>query len=497
MLCRPSLGIRLYSSLPATYYHPTIYALSTSLGQKSAIAVLRITGSHTKHIFQELTASTKTPIERRASLRNLYDNSQGKKNFLDSSLVLYFANPKSYTGEDMLELHLHGGRAVVKSVLKAIERMGNMQSGRVIRYALPGEFSQRAFQNGRMDLTQVEGVGELIDAETETQRRSAVSSMTGQNKQIFERWRATIVSNIAQLTAIIDFGDDAEIEDIDQILRAASLQMRALRKEVERFVRKVDRSAILQNGIKVAFLGSPNAGKSSLLNCITNDDTSIVSNIPGTTRDSIDVPLDINGFKVVLCDTAGIRDTTEDEIEQEGIKRAKAKASQSDLAIVVVDPLSEQILNPQLCEFVRTAIPHKQIIIVINKVDLVDDGTVTKIKKYLQTSFEEQFVITSTSCNTLEGIDYLVAQLSQRFETLSETTQDSDPITVSKRVQEILTNDILFGIDEFLRTCESGDVVMASENLNYAAEGIGKITGETVGIEEVLGIVFSRFCVGK
>ncbi|SCU89191.1 LANO_0D04148g1_1 [Lachancea nothofagi CBS 11611] len=496
MLKTASWSKRAYSSVPVTYFHPTIYALSTSPGQKSAIAVVRVTGTHSKYILQQLTGSQNEPVARRASLRNLYSAVREKKILLDSSLTLYFANPRSFTGEDMLELHLHGGRAVVKSVLKAIEELGDRKNGLDIRYAQPGEFSQRAFQNGRMDLTQIEGVGELIDAETETQRRSATSGLTGQNKQVFDRWRSTIVSNIAQLTALIDFGDDAEIEDIDHIVEAARQEMHGLREEMHRFVRKVDRSSILQNGIKVALLGSPNAGKSSLLNCITNEDTSNVSNIPGTTRDAIDVPIDVKGYKVVLCDTAGIRHESEDRIELEGIKRAKAKAFQCDLAVLVVDPTKKPYIGPGLRELVNTGIPHKNTIIAINKMDLVDPQTIKEVVLDLQTSFEKQFAITSVSCRDLRGIEELVNHLSAFFEEFTgTTTQDSDPIAVSRRVQEIMVKDVLFGVDEFLASSE--DIVMASENLNYAADGIGKITGQSVGIEEVLGVVFSRFCVGK
>ncbi|SCU91973.1 LAFA_0F07074g1_1 [Lachancea sp. 'fantastica'] len=491
------LAKRAFSDVPVTFFHPTVYALSTSLAHKSAVAVVRVTGTHSKYIFQQLTGSKKDPIDRRASLRTLYDVTPETKNFLDSSIVIYFAGPKSFTGEDMLELHLHGGKAVVKSVLKAIERAGNKQVGKDVRYALPGEFSQRAFQNGCMDLTEVEGVADLIDAETETQRQSAVTGMMGKNKEVFERWRSSIVSNIAQLTAIIDFGDDAEINDIDTILRSCAQEMRALGTEIKRFLEKVDRSSILQTGIKVALLGSPNAGKSSLLNCITNDDTSIVSDIPGTTRDSIDVPLDIGGFKVVLCDTAGIRGTSKDQIELEGIRRAKAKAAESDIMILVVDATSNEILTPELCDLVRSQLSLKEVIIVINKSDAVDSRTITEARRKVETLLGDQLNIKTVSCHEYEGIKGLIENLSGRFRKVADLTQDADPIAVSKRVQDILNRDVIGGIEDFLATTELGDVVMASESLGSAAEGVGKISGRSVGVEEVLGVVFSRFCVGK
>ncbi|CEP60823.1 Mss1p LALA0_S02e00430g [Lachancea lanzarotensis] len=497
MLRRYTLGNRFNSYFPATFYHPTIYALSTSLAQKSAVAVIRITGTHSKFIFQQLTGSEKCPIARRASLRTLFDLKSGTKNLLDSSIVIYFAGPKSFTGEDMLELHLHGGKAVVKSVLKAIERIGNKQAEKNVRYALPGEFSQRAFQNGCMDLTEVEGVADLIDAETETQRRSAVSGMTGKNKEVFERWRSQIVSNVAQLTAIIDFGDDAEINDVDNILRSCAQEMRSLKIEIQRYLEKVDRSSILQTGIKVALLGSPNAGKSSLLNCITNDDTSIVSDVPGTTRDSIDVPLDIGGFKVVLCDTAGIRGASGDKIELEGMRRARAKAVESDLMILVIDATSKPFVAPELCDLLRSQLPAKELIVVINKMDAVELQTVADAKQQVQALFGDCFKINVVSCHDYQGIENLVDTLSATFRKVSDLAHDSDPITASKRVQDILKRDVIDGIEDFLATSELGDLVMASESLGNAAEGIGKISGRSVGVEEVLGVVFSRFCVGK
>ncbi|KAM3163574.1 TrmE-type G domain-containing protein [Lachancea thermotolerans] len=488
---------RLYSSVPVTAFHPTIYALSTSPGQRSAIAVVRVTGSHCKHIYYQLTGAQSPPVPRRCSLRNLYHAAGAKKNLLDSSLVLFFENPKSFTGEDMLELHLHGGRAVIKSVLGAIQSLGDQKKGLDIRYAQPGEFSQRAFQNGRMDLTQAEGVADLIDAETETQRRSALQSFRGQNKVLFDGWRSQIVSGIAQLTAIIDFGEDAEIEDTQAILDSVRRNMMNLDKEIKLFVLKIRRSSILQNGVKVALLGSPNAGKSSLLNCITNDDTSIVSDTPGTTRDAIDVPIDVDGYKVVLCDTAGIRSESEDQIEIQGIKRAKAKGSESDLVILVIDPTKTPLVTEDLQRFVKEQIPHNQVIIAVNKTDLVDTKRLKNVRQEVYQIFNGDFPIKSVSCTNFEGIENLVKELSHVFQGLSGTSHDSDPLIVSNRTEEILTKDVMFGLQEFLSFPGTEDVVMACENLAYAAEGIGKITGASVGVEEVLGVVFSRFCVGK
>lgn len=490
-------SFRKFSSLPLTRYYPTIYALSTPPGHRSAIAVVRISGTHCKYIYHQLTKSNKDPVPRRASLRNLFSPLSEKHHLLDSSLVIYFDSPKTFTGEDILELHLHGGRAVVSGILQAIESLHDRVRGINIRYAQPGEFSQRGFQNGRFDLTQIEGIGGLIDAETETQRKSAVSSFNGENRVRFMNWRKSIVENIAQLTAIIDFGDDTEIEDIQNIFDTVNTNMLRIQTEIKRFVHKIEKSSILQSGIKLVLLGPPNAGKSSLLNSLTNDETSIVSSIPGTTRDSIDVPIDVNGYKVVLCDTAGIRKNSNDQIELQGIRRAKMKSSQSDLVVLLVDASNELYITEDLKDHIKSQLRDKNIIIVVNKSDLVDVGKIESIRQTLKAEFDGQYPVKFVSCLNQTGIEDLIQELTSIFKELSESSDESDPIVVSKRVQEILNNDVLYGIEEFIKFKEMDDVVMASESLTYAAEGIGKITGETVGVEEILGVVFSNFCVGK
>lgn len=489
---------RRYSVVPTTLNHPTIYALSTPPGQLSAVAVIRISGSCSRLIYSKLTRSLNQPVPRRASLRKLYGlKHNGELNLLDSAITLFFNHPQSFTGEDTLELHLHGGKAVVKSVLKAIESIHDRNSGINIRYAQPGEFSMRAFQNGRLDLTQIEGIGELISAETETQRKSALSSFNGENKIRFFNWRKQIITNIGQLAAIIDFGDDAEIEDIQIILDKVEKEIIELRKEVKNFICKIDKSSILQSGIKLVLFGPPNVGKSSLINIITDDETAIVSDIPGTTRDAIDISLDIDGYKVVLCDTAGIRLNTDDTIELQGIERAKKKSILSDLVILMIDPMIYPYLTHDIVTHVKSKLSKKEIIIVINKCDLINEKQLKLITANLNTLFENKYTIKPISCLTDEGIDSLKNHMTYIFQKISESSEESDPIIVSKRIQEILSNDILYGLDEFIKFKELDDVVMASESLNYAADGIGKITGEVVGIEEVLGVVFSNFCVGK
>lgn len=506
-------SLKRYSGLakPYTFQQPTIYALSTPANQTSAIAIIRISGTHAKYIYNRLVDSSTVPPIRKAILRNIYSPSScsvephGQKEskiLLDTSLLLYFQAPYSFTGEDVLELHVHGGKAVVNSILKAIGSLHDRSSGKDIRFALPGDFSRRAFQNGKFDLTQLEGIKDLIDSETESQRRSALSSFNGDNKILFENWRETIIENMAQLTAIIDFADDnsQEIQNTDEIFHNVEKNIICLRDQIVTFMQKVEKSTILQNGIKLVLLGAPNVGKSSLINSLTNDDISIVSDIPGTTRDSIDAMINVNGYKVIICDTAGIREKSSDKIEMLGIDRAKKKSVQSDLCLFIVDPTDLSKLLPEdiLAHLSSKTFGNKRIIIVVNKSDLVSDDEMTKVLNKLQTRLGSKYPILSVSCKTKEGIESLISTLTSNFESLSQSSADASPIIVSKRVSEILKNDVLYGLEEFFKSKDfHNDIVLATENLRYASDGIAKITGQAIGIEEILDSVFSKFCIGK
>ena len=496
MSFKPTIRL-LYSNIkmPNTFHLPTVYALSTPPGQRSAIAVIRATGQHVTHIYNNLTKTSTPPIPRRASLRKLYN--QETNSILDQAVVLYFDGPKTFTGEDILELHVHGGKAVISGVLKTIQSLNNRERNVDIRFAQPGEFSQRGFQNGRMDLTQVEGIGELIDAETEMQRKSALSSFNGENKMKFKQWRTQLLDSMGQLTAIIDFGEDAEIDNINNIFGNVEQKIVSLQMDIEKFITKIEKSNLLKSGIKMVLLGEPNVGKSTLLNGISNDEVAIVSNIPGTTRDTIDVSLDIEGFKVVLCDTAGIRSESIDTIELQGIERAKNKSLYSDIVLLLVDPGKENVLSKTIEKHVRSQLQSKKIIVVINKVDTVSREVVSKVKTQLNELFGFKFPIFEISCKNGQGLSQLTTTLTNEFQKITDSANEADPIIVSKRVQEILSEDVLYGLHGFFEAKQYHDVVMASESLNIASDGIGKITGETIGVEEVLGVVFSNFCVGK
>ena len=428
-----------------------------------------------------------------SSVRKLYQ--PDTSNLLDESLAIFFKSPKSYTGEDLVELHLHGGTAVIQAVLKSIESLHTVE--RPIRYAEAGDFSKRAFQNGRFDLTEIEGIRELIDAETESQRRGVMSSVTGGNKDKFLQWREKMVDSIGLLTAIIDFAEDAEIEDIENIYNNVDSKIKELDADIKEFLERTQRSEVLLKGIKLTLLGPPNAGKSSILNKLANEEAAIVSDIAGTTRDIINVPLNIQGYKVVVGDTAGIRDLAKaDRIEVEGIKRAKMQAQIGDLVVVVLGTDNIKI-DDELADMVKLLNSEKKVLVVLNKCDLVNEDEVNTLTKNISSKLNvpmENFL--PVSCIDSKGLEQLSSQLVSEFKRIS-FTETTEPLIITQRVKDILINDVLMGFEEFQRYKDLDDVVIASESLVQSVEGIGKITGETVGVEEVLGVVFSSFCVGK
>lgn len=466
---------------------PTIYALSTKPG-RAAIGVIRVLGPHSQYIYQQLTATKRAPLPQKTSVRRLFE--PNSKRLLDEALTVFFKAPKTYTGEDLLELHVHGGTAIIASVIDAIKKLHSPEKGIEIRHADQGEFSQRAFLNGRFDLTEIEGIREMIDAETETQRRAAVASLAGDTKRIMANWRNEIVNNVALLTTLVDFGEEHDLEETHQLLDQVDENISKLQQEIQDYLARVKRSDVLLKGIKVSLLGPTNAGKLSLLNYLANRETAIVSDIHGTTRDVIDVPLDINGYKVVIGDTAGIRALEDaDQIEVEGIKRAKQRALAGDLVLAVL-PVNEPVA-PSLIENIEILKDAKRdIVVVLNKADLADSVDVAGFSKKLGLPESDFFV---ASCKTGHGMKELQSALTSRF--TSVTT--SDPVTLSPRVQDILEHDVLHGFEEFKTWKEQEDAVLAMESLRISAEGIGKITGDAIGVEEILGVVFLSFCIGK
>src|SRR6266699_689144 len=307
--------------------HDTIFALSSG-PPPAAIAVIRISGPNAR--FGLETLIRRLPAPRRASLAKLFDPTTGA--VLDEGLALWFPGPRSETGEDMVELHLHGGRAVIAATLAALGRIDGL------RPAGPGEFTRRAFENGRLDLTAVEGLADLIYAETEAQRRQAYRQLAGTLGQRAETWRGQLIDAQALVEAGIDFSDEADVPE--KLLEPALATARALRDDIAAALADENRGERLREGLVVAIAGPPNAGKSSLMNRLAQRDVAIVTPHAGTTRDVIEVHLDLGGYPVTLLDTAGIRDT-QDPVEIEGVRRARARAQAADLVLWVTDATAE------------------------------------------------------------------------------------------------------------------------------------------------------------
>lgn len=473
-----------------TMLQPTIYALSTKLA-RLAIGVVRVLGPQSAHVLRALTKQRKEPVPRLTSVRKLYSQ-QGT--LLDEALTIFFKAPHTYTGEDILELHLHGGTAIIKSVLSAINQLHDPEHNVHVRYAENGEFLRRAFLNGKFDLTELEGIREMIDAETELQRVAALSSLTGQTKHVFQAWRRDIVEQVALLTTVIDFGEDHDIDEVADLFDRVNGNVERLVGEITAYLHRVQRAEILLRGIKLILLGPPNAGKSSLLNYLANKDAAIVSDIAGTTRDAIDVPIDISGYKVVVGDTAGIRNEARDTIEAEGIRRAKQKALGGDVVLVVLSA-EEPTVTEELQEQVKILQrEEKRMVVVVNKQDLAPaDGIVSDLLDKLHIPASQFSVV---SCKTGHGMEQLAATFVLLFKDLS-LSDTADPVVISERAQDLLRNDVLYGLQQFKQWKDADDVVLATESLRQLVEGIGKITGEAIGVEEILGVVFSSFCIGK
>lgn len=491
-----------------TSHLPTVYALSTSSAAKSAIAIIRMTGNSSLKVYQYLTRKEHIPTPKKALLSKLY--SPKDNSLLDTSIVLYFKGPNSFTGEDILEFHLHGGIANITSVIRAIESIKIKTDGKVnVRYAEPGEFSRRSFLNGKSDLTKLEGIRDLINAETESQRKSIISSFSGDNYMIFKRWRKELIDHLTHLTAIIDFGEDIELDDTRKIFDECRKGMLKISNKVNDMVEQLKCSKLLQNGIKVVLVGAPNVGKSSLINLLVNDDVSIVSKIPGTTRDTIDAFVDFQGYKVIFSDTAGIRNGSMDEIEVIGIDRTKKKLKNSDLGVLVLN-INEfnddkQIINDEIDQILQSTEGKGKIgLIIVNKLDLITDKeSIKKLEMNIKNVINNYEALKSseivfTSCKDKLNKDQIVNQLVKIFKKMIEY-DNRDPLIMSTRVQNILQNEVQTGITSLTKYIDANnyDVVIACETLKEIADSLGKITGDAIGVEEILDSVFSNFCIGK
>jgi tRNA modification GTPase len=434
----------------------TIFAPATPAG-RGGVAVLRISGPGAGPALQALTGRP-PPAPRLATLAELRDPADGAP--LDRGIVLWFPGPASYTGEDVVELHLHGGRAVIRGVVEALSRITGL------RPAEPGEFTKRAFLAGKLDLTEAEAVADLVDAETRAQRLQALRQLGGALGQLYEGWRAALMRALAMTEAALDFPDEGLPPDLaaeaERIVAEVSAAIAAHLDDASRGER-------LREGVHIAILGPVNAGKSSLLNALARRDAAIVSDRPGTTRDVVEVALDLRGFPVVLADTAGLRDTA-DEIEAEGIRRSHRRAAEAELRLVIRDAGEPIPADPALG-------PGPDTIRVLNKIDQVPDAS----------RADDEIAV---SIHTGAGLDRLLGVLAEAVER--RLTGDGSPALTRARHRAALED----ARDALARIPSAPLPELAAEDLRLALRAIGRITGR-VDVEDMLDLLFGSFCIGK
>ncbi len=430
----------------------TIYAAATAPG-RAAVAVVRISGPQAGPVLARLGG--RLPRPRVASLRRL---KAADRTLLDEALVLWLPGPGSYTGEDSAELHLHGGPAVVEGVLEALAALG-------LRLAQAGEFTRRAFEHGKLDLAQAEGVGDLIEAETEAQRRQALDQLGGRLSGAQARWREALVEALAVLEAAVDFPDEEVPADV--AARAAPV-LQGLIAELKAATEAAARGARVREGYRIALMGRPNAGKSTLLNALARREAAIVTATAGTTRDIIEVPMVLAGYKVILADTAGLRET-EDEIEAEGVRRARAWGEGADLRLWLLDGREDESDQPP-----EGAGPDD--LILATKRDLGEPAT------RIGTPF------TARSPNDLA---WLEAALAERV--AADLGGAEPPAATRLRHRELLA-EATQRLERAL--AETDQPELAAEDVRLAARALDRITGR-IGAEDVLDRVFSSFCIGK
>ena len=442
----------------------TIYALSSGPGT-SGVAVVRISGPDASKVLKLLTKH-ELPAPRVATLRKI--NNINTSELIDEGLILWFPGPQSYTGEDMVEIHIHGGKAVVGALLNTLSNI------KECRLADPGEFTKLAFQNGKINLLKAESIADLISAETEIQRLQAVKMMKGKSSEKFNELREKLLKILSFVEAKIDFPDEDLPEENLKKIKEDSLNVL---NEINKILNDQKVGEIIREGFKIAIVGPTNAGKSSLLNNLSNREVAIVSEIAGTTRDVVETHLNIDGYPVIISDTAGIRES-KDEIEKKGIKLSLKKAENADLKLVVVDAKSIDLsgfLNDLL---------KKDAILVINKSDLLKEKLDPGISKF-------NHVLISLKENS--NIDKLILKIKNNLENKFISEEDI-LITRERHRQHLLR--CVDHLNNFSDKNHKNDFDKGAEDLRLATRQLGMIVGK-VDVEEILSSIFNDFCIGK
>ena len=442
----------------------TIYALASGSGI-SGVAVIRVSGDNVKRVIKLLTGK-ELPSPRVATLRKI--NNINTSELIDEGIIIWFPGPESYTGEDMAEFHVHGGKAVILAIQNQISKIENC------RLAEPGEFTKLAFQNGKINLLKAESIADLISAETEIQRLQAVKIMQGKSSDKFNELREKLIKILSYVEAKIDFPDEDLPEDkIKQIRNNSSKVL----YEITKILNDQKVGEIVREGFKIAIVGPTNAGKSSLLNNLANREVAIVSEIAGTTRDVIETHLNIDGYPVVISDTAGIRES-KDEIEKKGIKLSLKKAEKADLKLVVVDAR-----NIDLSGFLNDLLKNNAIL-VVNKSDLLKEKLHSQITKF-------KHVLISLKKNS--NIEKLISEIKNNLK--DKFIFDEDILITRERHRQHLMQ-CSDHLKSFLQKNDKKDFDKAAEDLRLATRHLGMIVGK-VDVEEILGSIFNDFCIGK
>ena len=445
--------------------HPrdqTIFALSSGR-PPSAISIVRLSGPHAATILKQLAG--KIPLPRVATRALLSEVNQGP---IDDAVVLWFPGPASATGEDVAEFHVHGGRAVLSALFAALSSFED------VRTAEPGEFTRRAFENGKLDLTEAEGLDDLIHADTDRQRRQALRQLKGLLGDRVRSWRAQIIEASALIEVGIDFSDEGDVPA--ELIVPALARIRQLCDEIEEVLAAQGRSERLRDGLVVAIAGPPNVGKSTLMNQLARREVAIVSPHAGTTRDVIEVQLDLDGYPVVVIDTAGIRET-EDPVEQEGVRRARLRAAEADLVLWLVDDGKQQ-------HAVEGAAP---VWTVRNKIDL--DALNGHAAGMGRTKGNPNFEI---SASRGEGLQYLIAALVEFAKNYFGLDQGT---LITRERQRELLQDTLVSLRRSVAGGGRGEELIA-EDLRTATHSLGRLLGR-VDVEDILDSIFRNFCIGK
>ena len=442
----------------------TIYALSSGPGL-AGISVIRVSGPDTKKVILKLT-NKELPLPRVASRRKI--NKIKDNQLIDDGILIWFPGPRSYTGEDMAEFHVHGSKAVVDEIHTSISEIDGC------RLAEPGEFTKIAFQNGKINLLKAESISDLISSETEIQRQQAIKIMSGKSAYKFNSLRERLLKILSNIEAKIDFPED----DLPKtILKNLYSETKNIKLEIEKILNDQKVGERIREGFKIAIVGPTNAGKSSLINYLSQRDVAIVSEIAGTTRDVIEAHLNLDGFPVIISDTAGIRES-KDEIERKGIKLALEKAENADLNIIVIEPKSVDFK-----QFLNNFGPQKSIL-VINKIDLGINHINNEVEQYesIQVSIKQE-----------KNLDKLINMIKKNLKNKFISHED---IYITRQRHRTNLEKCVEHLKNFEKKNLTEDFDKAAEDLRLATRALGMIVGN-VDVEEILGKIFSDFCIGK